>query len=592
MATVLVIDESVSVRQTLQIVLGHEHDVVSRPSLADGGVRGANVVVLGLPPSPRDEHALGAALARTAPDVPLLLLHAVHDVDVHALVPPHVPVEFLPKPFDAYAVRARVRTLLAGGAPAAGATAATAADRRFLEFPFLTQASAAVVRRVLTADVPVVLLQGEPGTGAPQIARALHGAASRRGSFVMLDVGRLAAGELLRGIGPAIATARATLFLANLDRADAAVQVEVLELVASRVAAPGSSLRLIVGARDDLGAMAAAGDVLPELAYVATTVPIVLTPLRERTEDLPALVRVVTDGVCARLRMPAPTFSAAALERLRHYLWFGNVAELEAVLARTLVLARPTIVEARDLVFLPEGAADALAPRTAIAAPTSHAVAGLADLDLEVVLNELAHELRNPMVTIKTFAQHLDGVLADPESRTRFAALTTEAIGRMDELLETLLEFSRFRDPQRRPVDLQVQLDRALAEHASELARRHVAVERNGVGAGTVEADEDQVGFALRSLFRGLVPDLVAEAPILMRAAAPGAVELQVRTDSSTAARLAAWVEPRNGRHSETPPLAWALAAAVLARNGGSLAVRPGESGGTVIRIGWTDRAA
>jgi signal transduction histidine kinase len=74
----------------------------------------------------------------------------------------------------------------------------------------------------------------------------------------------------------------------------------------------------------------------------------------------------------------------------------------------------------------PAAAADGFASgddRTVATAPT-----------LEVLLGELAHELRNPMVTIKTFAQHLDSVLDDPEVRARFAALTGEAITRMDTL--------------------------------------------------------------------------------------------------------------------------------------------------------------
>jgi signal transduction histidine kinase len=151
------------------------------------------------------------------------------------------------------------------------------------------------------------------------------------------------------------------------------------------------------------------------------------------------------------------------------------VAELEAVLTRTLTLHRPTVVEAEQLVFLPEAAAVAVAERTTIApavgrptvAPLGSTEA-LAGLDLEVVLGELAHELRNPMVTIKTVAQHLDGLLADSEARARFSVLMAEAVGRMDGLLETLLDFARFRAPLAQSVDIEKVLDRVLAEHAED----------------------------------------------------------------------------------------------------------------------------
>jgi len=284
------------------------------------------------------------------------------------------------------------------------------------------------------------------------------------------------------------------------------VQAEVLRLV-DECGADGSTRRLIVGTETDLCELAAAGRFLPELAYVASALPIELAPLRDRPDDVPALVETITQDLRARLRLEAVTYRPAALERLRHYLWFGNVAELEAVLTRTLTLHRPSVVEAEQLVFLPEAAAEAVAERTtatpAVGPPTVAplgSTGALVGLDLEVVLGELAHELRNPMVTIKTVAQHLDGVLADPEARARFSVLMAEAVGRMDGLLETLLDFARFRAPLAQSVDVEKVLDRVLAEHAEDLGRRHVRVERNGSGIGIVRADEAQVSFALRSL--------------------------------------------------------------------------------------------
>ena len=114
-------------------------------------------------------------------------------------------------------------------------------------------------------------------------------------------------------------------------------------------------------------------------------------------------------------------------------------------------------------------------------------------------------------------------------------------------------------------------------------------VERNGVGAAPVEVDEAQVLFAFRSLCRGLVPSLTAHSVLKVRGAERG-VELQMRTEASIAARLAAWVEPATRDGGETPPLMWALAAALLERNGATLAVRKGDAESTVIRVEWPAR--
>lgn len=594
MAEILVVDGSVSIRETLRIVLGGAHEVHAITSFDERSPDALpDLVVLGLPPMPRDERMIGAALARAVPGIPLLLLHAASEVDVQALVPPHVAVEFLPKPFDAYTVRARVGALLRTPRLTTTARELPEVERRHLEFPFLSRAAAALVRRVVTADVRVLGLQGEVGTGAALVAHALHRACGRRGPFVAVDAARLTSGELERRLAEADGPAEGTVYVGNLERAVDVVQAEVAAL-AERAAMPGDGAYLVAGYGEDLATAVAGGRFLAELAYRVTAVPIVLTPLRDRPEDVPALTELLTRDLCARLRLESVRYQPAALERLQQYLWFGNAVELEAVIARTLVLHRPSVVDADQVLFLPEDAPRAIDERAAhpVPAPTATPSGnGLAGLDLEVVLGELAHELRNPMVTIKTFAQHLDSVLADPDVRARFAALTTEAIGRMDGLLETLLDFSRFRAPLKQTVALQPLLDRALGEHESELSRRHVDVERNGAGSPSVEADEAQVLFAFRSLCRGLVSDLTPHT-ILKVSGVERGLEMRVRTEPSTAARLAAWVEPGTRENGETPPLMWALAASLLERNGARLTVRKGDADATMIRIEWAPQRA
>lgn len=597
MATVLVIDPAPGVRETLRIVLGHEHEVIVAPTLAEvPSGRRPDVAVLGLPAPPRDERTIGATLGRALPRVPMLLLHAARDVDARALVRPEVPVAFLPKPFDAYAVRARIRTLLAARPRVPSSEERLRLASRRLEVPFLAPATAAVARRVLMADPPIVLLQGPPGTGGQAVARALHVVRGERGPFVTVDAACLGGGELADRVDAA-GDAVTTLYVAHLDRASAEVQGDVSRLIEERALDGGpGSVRLIVGAEQDLCALAAASRFSSELAYVASALPLVLVPLRDRPDDVPALVELLTPEVGARLRLEAVTYRPETLERLRHYLWFGDLAELEAVLTRTLVLHRPSVVDPDQLVFLPEAAARALTERTPAPAPIASVAspapsAALASLDLEVVLGELAHELRNPMVTIKTVAQHLDGVLADPEARARFSVLMSEAVGRMDGLLETLLDFSRFRDPVARAIDVEKILDQVLGEHAEELRRRHVRVEHNGSGVGPVHADEGQVVFALRSLCRGLVSDLVPHTTLAVHGVAPGVLEMRVRAEPSIAARLTAWVAPHASGATEHPPLTWALAAALLERNGGALTVHKGEDETTVIRVEWTKQA-
>jgi hypothetical protein len=419
--------------------------------------------------------------------------------------------------------------------------------------------------------------------------------------------------------------------------------------------------RLFATAAEPLEAAVARGTLAPELAHALSPLPIALPPLRERTADLPALIALFSSQLTERLRLEPVVFTAAAVSRLQRYLWFDNVAELEAVIARTLAVHRPRVVEPEMLLFAaeampgmaesdagttpveptvatrvpvappvrPEPVAEPMAP----VAPTLSAAPPLSQLPtprprvvplerrrseeppaepppppaqqkaagdaaaanpaLEVLLGELAHELRNPMVTIKTFAQHLDSVLDDPEVRARFSALAGDAITRMDSVLETLLDFARFRTPLPTAIDLGALAARALDERTDELVAKGIRVEYADATRGTtlVDADELQVLFALRCLVDGLATNLVPHTVLHAGTAADGSLELVVRTEEAVATRLAAYVDDA-GTDGDTPPLAFALAAALLQRNGGRLESRAGGGGTTIVTVSLPRSAA
>src|SRR5204863_5886452 len=137
-------------------------------------------------------------------------------------------------------------------------------------------------------------------------------------------------------------------------------------------------------------------------------------------------------------------------------------AELEAVLARAMLVAGGERIDVEHLTL-------ASPPPTSAPAAGPPAPAGA---DLEFVLAELAHELRNPMVTIKTFARHLPALLEDAELRARFEQLTDDAIERMDGLLENVLAFARLGTPRPEAIEVGALIARVLAEMEPELAGR------------------------------------------------------------------------------------------------------------------------
>jgi len=596
-STILVIDSSPAVQETLRIVLRGEHQVTVARSFdaiaeLDIAALAPDLAVLGFPAPPPNPQAIANALAPLRPDVPLLVLNAPSDVDPRELLAPGRRVDFLPKPFDAYALRARVRAMLRPPpAPTSAGLARIDHLRTYLEPPFLPRAAAAVVRQALTTDLPL-LLTGEVGTGAPELARAIHAFSGRSGPFTTVRGDESGLAENARRIEGRVDDGT-TLFVERVHLASPASQRALLGLLTTDVPPDGPvRVRVLASTTEDLLQRASAGEFLPELAYALTTVPVVLVPLRERPGDIPALVDLLTARVTARLRLAPVTYTESAMETLTRYLWFGNLAELEAAIARTLALHKPTVVQPSHLLFLPEDAASAVTtgpPRTAVArehrGPTD---TGVNAPSLEVMLGELAHELRNPMVTIKTFAQHIDSVINDPEVRERFSGLTVEAVDRMNDLLETLLDFARFRLPTPRATNVRQLLEDALLEQSDALNRKAARVEREESTPLWVSVDEAQVAFALRQLVVSIVHDLTPHEALHVATLPDGTLALSVRMEPTIAKRLAAWVEQAGGpAPEETPPLRLALAAALLLRNDGILAVRGGAGGTTVLTVTW-----
>ena len=638
MAAILVIDTSPTIRETLRIVLGREHAIALAPTWDDvtPGTR-SDLVIFGVPPAPRDDARTSATRARLAPDAPLLLLNAPADVDPRALAPSRHRIAYLPKPFDARMLRAQVAALLAAPARTPPPDRVVARHRQWLEAPLLTAAAVTVAGRAVLADLPVLLL-GEPGSGAVDVARAIHFFSGRDGHVVVrhgrrlgpdvLDAGSRAAGALIIEHADELSPdAQSTLLAFLRDPDDTAERP-----------------RIFVSAAAALEAAVAAGTFAPELAHALCALPIVLTPLRDRVADLPALVALLASQLTERLRLEPVVFTAAAVSRLQHYLWFDNLAELEGVIARTLAVHRPRVVEPETILFGSAPEASAAAVETSAARPTptvspqvhpatapewapppasarprvvplerrraeepppeptlvsaarpAAAVDVVASPTLEVLLGELAHELRNPMVTIKTFAQHLDSVLDDAEVRARFATLAGDAIARMDAILETLLDFARFRAPLPTTIDLAALAARALDERTEDLVAKAIRVEHveSERGATMVSADELQVLFALRCLVDGLAASVVSNTVIRTGTDTDGALELLVRTDEAVATRLAAYVDGADGAGSDAPPpLVFAIAGALLRRNHGRLESRAASEGTTVVTVSLPRAAA
>src|SRR5262249_3158600 len=98
-------------------------------------------------------------------------------------------------------------------------------------------------------------------------------------------------------------------------------------------------VRLIAATNRDLAAMATEGQFRLDLFYRLNVFPIRLPPLRERTGDLPLLVRYFVSQYARKLNRPITSIPETALEAMARYRWPGNVRELENFIERCVLLS-------------------------------------------------------------------------------------------------------------------------------------------------------------------------------------------------------------------------------------------------------------
>jgi len=308
----------------------------------------------------------------------------------------------------------------------------------------------------------------------------------------------------------------------------------------------------------------------PRLEAVTVRVP----PLGARLAELPDLARHLLAVLHARRGGSPPVLMDDAVAHLTARPWPGDVGELEAVLARAMLRAHGGPIATRHL--------------TGTDAPVSAAIGSDARrAQLEYLVAEIAHELRNPLATVKTFAQ-LPGLPENAELRTRFAALADVAVTRMNDVLENVLAFARFGTPVPVDVELGPLLDGLLAEARPAFAERGIALDYVPANGARCLVDREQVAYALRNVLAGISREAPAQDVVRIDAASGGLVRVDFEDRDGTAARLRRLVlaeHPVDPDDRTLLPLVFTLARAVLERNGGTLTMDAGADGRAALEM-------
>jgi formate hydrogenlyase transcriptional activator len=223
------------------------------------------------------------------------------------------------------------------------------------------------VERVAPTD-STVIIQGETGTGKELIAHAIHNLSSRCGRpFVRLNCAAIPldlleselfghekgafTGAIAQKIGRFELADKGTLFLDEIGDIPPALQPKLLRVLQEQeFERLGSTrthqvdVRLVAATNRDLEEMVNHGQFRSDLYYRLNVFPVQLPPLRERREDIPALVSHFVERFGRRMGREIDNIPTETMSALSSYQWPGNIRELQNLIERAVILSNDGVL--------------------------------------------------------------------------------------------------------------------------------------------------------------------------------------------------------------------------------------------------------
>ncbi|MDR0678984.1 MAG: sigma-54 dependent transcriptional regulator [Puniceicoccales bacterium] len=372
MSRLLIVDDEKNARDGLAAALRERYDVRTAASgmeairLLSGAIPPIDLVLTDLRMAGKSGLDVVAFCRTLTPPPPCILMTAYGDIATAVRAIKQGAADFLPKPLDLDAVEVALERALGER------SAIVQMARGEMDSPILGNSSAMtrvleLVRRVAPSEV-TVLLTGETGVGKELLAKEIHRLSSRSGGPFLAVNGAAIPRDMVesalfgheRGAftdahrqhrGYFERAAGGTLLLDEVGELPPETQVKLLRVLETRTferlggrETLTADLRLISATNVPLEELVRSGQFRSDLYYRLCVVPITVPPLRERSEDIPALL----EHFFRRTDRP-PQIRKDALAILQRYPWPGNVRELRNFCESMAVLRADGVVAADDL---------------------------------------------------------------------------------------------------------------------------------------------------------------------------------------------------------------------------------------------------
>ena len=382
---VLIIDDEEEIRESIEILLTSEG---LNPDTAGSGEEGLkkiedkfyDVVLLDLMLPGKSGMEVQNDIKRIDPTLPVVIITAIGALDTAVSAIKQGSYDYITKPWNNEKLLVTVNNAIKQRQLMSENFQLRRALKERFGYSNIVGKSEKILKVLdlvtqVAASRSTVLIQGESGTGKELIAKAIHLKSQRADkSFVPVNSGSMPVdllestlfGHLSGAFTSAIASKKGlfevadqgTIFFDEIGTISMETQAKLLRVIQEkefmRLGATETikvDARIIAATNADLKKLVDEGRFREDLYYRLNVINVQLPPLRERKEDIPALVEFFTKKYCEENGKPPYRFSSEALKVLMDYHWPGNVRELENAVERAVVLSQDEIM-GRDL--LPE----------------------------------------------------------------------------------------------------------------------------------------------------------------------------------------------------------------------------------------------
>ena len=381
-STILVVDDEHGVRQSFNMVLKDEYNVL----LAGTGKEmteiftknSVDLILLDILLPDGNGLDLLANLKETDPNVEIIMVTAVNDVQAAVKAIKLGAYEYIIKPFVVDEVLTVIKRAFEKRSLKKEVAYLRNELERYQPFEEMVGQDKKMLKifdliSTISKSDGTVLIQGESGTGKELVARAMHNRGPRKNNpFVVINCAAIPAtlmeseifgynrgaftGASSTSIGKLEISDKGTVFLDDIDSLDINMQAKLLRIIQEKeFERLGSNkiikvdVRFVAASNKDINIMISQNKFREDLFYRLNVFPIKLPPLRARKDDIPLLLNHFIKLNAQNSGKPPKKISERAMKVLIDYHWPGNVRELQNLVERLCTITKDIVIRLKDV---------------------------------------------------------------------------------------------------------------------------------------------------------------------------------------------------------------------------------------------------